>query len=306
MFPTETVYGLGASALHPDAAKKIYVAKGRPQDNPLIVHIANPEDAERYAYTTKLYYKVAEQYMPGPITFILKKRENIPDNVTGGLDTVAIRVPINIHAHRLIVKSGLPIAAPSANISGRPSATTAGHCVADLYGRVDVILDGGESNFGLESTIVRETDKGLRILRPGAITVEDLRNICDDVTVDPAVYEKFDGIPEAPGMKYRHYAPKADVIILDGSDKDVYDYLSDKRNCQILCYAEDVRLLSRSDAISVGSRLNPSEQAHVLFSCLRQYDEAGTIYARMPEKNGVGLAVFNRLIKAAGYHIIHL
>ena len=306
-FPTETVYGLGANALDPEAARKIYAAKGRPSDNPLIIHIAEPEDAEKYAYTSELYYKIAERFMPGPITVILPKRPCIPDTVTGGLNTVAIRVPADFYASKLISYAGVPIAAPSANISGRPSATLARHCLADFDGRIDAILDGGECTFGLESTIVKPTSDGkLRLLRPGAVTPDDLRCICNDIEIDPAVLNKFSGTPEAPGMKYRHYAPSAPVIILDGADEQVYKFLSDKSDCGILCYSEDMPRVSGKKVLSMGSRYSPAEQAHMLFACLRNFDEVPVIYARMPSKNGIGLAVFNRLIKAAGYEIISI
>lgn len=304
-FPTETVYGLGADALDPEAAGKIYAAKGRPSDNPLIIHIAEPEDAEQYAYTSEIYYRIAERFMPGPITVILPKKPCIPDTVTGGLDTVAVRVPIDFHAHKLIKYAGVPIAAPSANISGRPSATSASHCLADFDGRIDAVLDGGECTFGLESTIVKASDGGtLRLLRPGAVTPEDLSGICSKVEIDPAVLNKFTGTPEAPGMKYRHYAPSAPVIILDGPDEQVYKFLSDKCDCGILCYSEDIPRLSGNNVFSMGSRNSPAEQAHMLFKCLRRFEGVSVIYARMPSKNGIGLAVFNRLIKAAGYEII--
>ena len=307
ILPTETVYGIGADALDAGAAEKIYAAKGRPSDNPLIIHLAEPEDAEKYAYTTELYYKIANRFMPGPITFILPKKNCIPDAVTGGLDTVAIRIPVERHAHRLIELAGVPIAAPSANISGRPSPTSAEHCRDDMDGRVDIILDGGVCSFGLESTIVKPNGRGgLKLLRPGAITPDDLRTVCEDVEIDCAVFSKFTGTPEAPGMKYRHYAPDARVIILDGSDSQVYSFLEDKQDCGILCYSEDKPLLNYRNVSVIGSRYSPAEQAHLLFKCLREFKGVDTIYARMPSDGGVGLAVYNRLVKAAGYEILKL
>lgn len=308
-FPTETVYGLGASALDSAAAERIYAAKGRPSDNPLIIHLARPEDAEKYAVTNELYYELARRFMPGPITVILPKRDIIPSSVTGGLDTVAVRVPLNIFANRLINAAGVPIAAPSANISGRPSATCAKYCLQDFDGRIDAVLDGGDSAFGLESTIVKLCDGGLRLLRPGAVTPEELGSIGVTVTVDPSVTERFDGIPEAPGMKYRHYAPRAEVIIVDGGDREVYDYLRDKKDCGILCFSEDEPLLRLKGAVSLGPRSDPLAQAHALFRLLREFDGRDgidTIYARMPGRDGAGLAVFNRLIKAAGYRVLRL
>ena len=307
IFPTETVYGIGADALDAGAAGKIYAAKGRPSDNPLIIHLAEPEDAEKYAYTSELYYKLAERFMPGPITVILPKKDCIPDTVTGGLDTVAVRIPVERHAHRLIELAGVPIAAPSANISGRPSPTSAEHCRHDMDGRVDIILDGGMCSFGLESTIVKPDGRGgLKLLRPGAVTPDDLRTVCADVEIDSAVFSKFSGTPEAPGMKYRHYAPDARVIILDGDDRQVYSFLEDKQDCGILCYREDKPLLGFKNAMVIGSRCSPAEQAHLLFKCLREFQGVDTIYARMPSGGGIGLAVFNRLVKAAGYDILKL
>ena len=201
-FPPETVYGLGASALDADAARRIYAAKGRPSDNPLIIHLARAEDAEEYAVTSELYYKLAQRFMPGPITVILPKKDIIPLSVTGGLPTVAVRVPLNIHAHKLISAVGVPVAAPSANISGRPSATCARYCLEVFDGRIDAVLDGGDAAFGLESTIVKPDGDGLRLLRPGAVTPEELSSLGVPVTVDPSVTERFEGTPEAPGMKY--------------------------------------------------------------------------------------------------------
>ena len=220
VFPTETVYGLGANALDDKAAAKIFAAKGRPSDNPLITHLAAVEDAEKYCETNELFYKLANRFMPGPLTVILpKKLRNgkpvIPDTVTGGLPNAAIRIPSNPTAHALIEAAGVPVAAPSANISGSPSPTTLRHVVEDMYGRVDIIIDGGDSDIGLESTVVLLCGGEPRLLRPGAVTFEELRQICGDITADRAVYEKTDGIPLSPGMKYRHYAPRARVIMLD-------------------------------------------------------------------------------------------
>ncbi len=309
-FPTETVYGLGGSALDEAVAAKIYAAKGRPSDNPLIVHLADPAEAERYADTCPLYEALAERFMPGPLTVILPKRSCIPDAVTGGLPTVALRVPVDRIAHELIAQAGVPIAAPSANRSGRPSTTTAAHCVTDLMGRVDAILDGGPCIFGVESTIVKigEDGESLRLLRPGIVTPEDLQQVCRQLYVDPAVLRQVttDAPPEAPGMKYRHYAPEAEVIILDGDDRAVYTFLKDKKNCGILCYEEDRELLARPNAYSMGGKNNSREQAHRLFACLRDFSGVGRIYARMPSREGIGMAVFNRLIKAAGYSVLQL
>ncbi len=311
IFPTETVYGLGANALDAEASAKIYAAKGRPSDNPLISHLACAEDAEKYCVTGDLYYRIAESFMPGPITVVLPKKENIiPDTTTGGLSTAAIRVPLDPIAHRLIELAGVPIAAPSANLSGSPSPTTLRHVIEDMFGRVDCIIDGGDSDIGVESTIAMpdsdEEGELIRLLRPGAVTVEMLREICPRVIADAAVTRKSDARPLAPGMKYRHYAPKSKVIMLDGEDEAVYAYLADKSDCAILCYDGDMCLLNRERTISLGDKNDHYAQAHRLFAALRDLDGAPVIYARMPAQDGVGLAVFNRLVKAAGYEIMKL
>ena len=312
IFPTETVYGLGANALDSSASAKIYAAKGRPSDNPLICHLASADDAEKYCVVNETYKRLSERFMPGPLTVILPKKYNekgesiVPDTTTGGLDSVAVRVPSNRIARALIERSGLPIAAPSANISGSPSPTTLRHVLEDMYGRVDCIIDGGDSEIGLESTIVMPKDDKIYLLRPGAITVEMLREICDDIVVDASVTAKSDARPLAPGMKYRHYAPKSKVVMLNGDDESVYSYLADKSDCAILCYDGDKCLLCRDHAMSLGDKNDHLTQAHRLFAALRDLDGVGTIYARMPSCDGVGLAVFNRMVKAAGYEIIEL
>ena len=208
-FPTETVYGLGADATDAEAAKKIYAAKGRPSDNPLIIHVSEPKDAELYARTCELYYALADAFMPGPLTVIMPKRDTIPDGVTGGLDSVAVRCPSHAVARELIALSGCAIAAPSANISGSPSPTSAAHVISDLNGIIDAIIDGGECDIGLESTIVKIDGDKLVLLRPGAITVDALRCVCDRVEIAPAVTAALaeNERPLSPGMKYRHYAP---------------------------------------------------------------------------------------------------
>ena len=310
VFPTETVYGLGANALDEGATARIFEAKGRPQDNPLIVHVARPEDAEKYALTNKLFYKLAASFMPGPLTVILPKNDVIPDSVTAGLDSVAIRVPIHPTARKLISLSERPIAAPSANISGRPSPTSSAHVIQDMNGRADAILCGDDSAIGVESTVVKITgDDSLIICRPGGITPEMLAEICSDVSIDPAVLSRFDGKPVSPGMKYRHYAPKAAVTVLIGTEEQIVNFLSDKSNFGLLCYNEDRRLLEYENSIPFGSEGDLSGQAHLLFDCLRKFDEINRItqiYARMPSRDGIGLAVYNRLIKAAGFSVIQL
>jgi L-threonylcarbamoyladenylate synthase len=308
-FPTETVYGLGGNALDPDAARRIYAAKGRPSDNPLIVHLAEPQHALRYARTGALYDRIAETLMPGPLTVILKKRDIIPDSVTGGLDSVGIRVPSHPVARELIELAGVPVAAPSANLSGKPSPTTFAHVIHDLDGKVDCIIDGGNCDFGLESTIIKPEDGVIKLLRPGAVTVEMLAVLGETVYIDPAVTEKFDGVPLAPGMKYRHYAPDKPLIVVEGSDEAFYAFLSEKSRCGVICFDEDLPYVKGKNVISCGSRTDSLKQAQSLFACLRRFDrkrDIDVIYARMPSKVGIGLAVFNRLIKAAGFQVHHL
>ncbi len=314
-FPTETVYGLGADALDENAAKKIYAAKGRPSDNPLIVHLADASEAERYCRTNELFRRLADAFCPGPLTMILPKRDCIPYTVTGGLETVGIRIPSNPVAHELIRLSGVPIAAPSANLSGKPSPTEFCHIERDLDGRADVLIDGGPCTVGVESTIVKIDDGKISLLRPGGITLEMLREISPDIYVDRCVTEKLrEGTrPLAPGMMYRHYAPDAPLVILDGADEAFYRYVTEKREsgeaCGVLCFDEDMdRLSGFSQVQSIGARTDGEEHARRLFECLRRFDGSGVevIYARMPDRSGIGLAVFNRLIKASGYTVRQL
>ena len=309
-FPTETVYGLGADATSAESCKNIFVAKGRPQDNPLIVHLAYVSEADTYAYTSDLFKKIAAEFMPGPLTVILPKKEIIPDTVTAGLDSVAIRVPMNPTAHKLIKLSRKPIAAPSANLSGKPSPTTAAHVIDDLTGRVEAILCGKDAEVGVESTVIKLTgENSLVICRPGGITKEMLESVCDNVTIDPAVLSKFDGKPISPGMKYRHYAPSAPVSVLVGTEKMIIDFLNDKKDFGLLCYDDDRELLKYPNAVSFGKSDDLNSQAHLLFDRLRTFDDnkgVKQIFARMPSQEGIGLAVYNRLIKAAGFSIITL
>ena len=310
VFPTETVYGLGGNGLLSDAAMKIYSAKGRPSDNPLIIHIAEPEDADKYAHTSDTYYRLAEAFMPGPLTVIMPKRDCIPLSVTGGLDTVAVRCPSHPIAHELIKKCGVPIAAPSANISGRPSPTSAEYVIEDMQGRVDMIIDGGECEIGLESTIVKIDGNSLTLLRPGAITYDALCCVCDDVKIAPAVLEKLaeNEKPLSPGMKYRHYAPNSDFVLLDGDDKDVLEFIKKEQienNCAVLCYDEEFEYLAPSLSISIGKKDDLSTQAKRLFTSLRDADKLGAtkIYAHLPTLDGLGLALYNRMIRAAAHTI---
>ena len=317
VFPTETVYGLGADATNPKAAEAIFAAKGRPADNPLIIHIANPEDAEKYTYTNEPYYKLASRFMPGPLTVVLKAREIIPMQTRASLPTVAVRCPSNKIARALIRASGTAVAAPSANLSGTPSPTSASHVIDDMDGRVDVIIDGGACRFGLESTIVKINDDGsLVLLRPGEITLADLSAVAENITVADAVTDKLkEGeVALSPGMKYRHYAPKAPLELLDGDASLAIEYVKKNimQNIAFICYDEDLLAFSSAfptaQCYSFGKRGDEKAQAHLLFSILREADKENfdKIYAPLPSTDGVGLALYNRMIRAAAHKIVKL
>lgn len=310
--PTETVYGLAGSALLEDSAAKIYAAKGRPADNPLIVHVAYPEDAARIAYTTPLFYKLAERFMPGPLTVILKKRDLIPDTVTAGGDTVAVRCPSNPVAHRLIEVSGHPIAAPSANRSGIPSPTTARHVREDMDGLIDMIVDGGPCEIGLESTVIRlDGDDACTVLRPGAVTPEMLGEIVPRVSVAGAVVQPAlanGKKPESPGMKYKHYAPRAELILVDAP----FDWFAAlvRENAGegvgVMIPDEDAKRFDNVTKLSLGPRGDAKEWSHRFFSLLREADDCGLkkIYAELPPPEGETLALYNRIIRAAGCRVL--
>ncbi len=311
--PTETVYGLAGSAFIPESAEKIFAAKGRPADNPLIVHIAYPADAERIAYTNELYYRLAEKFMPGPLTVILPKRDNIPLSVTAGLDSVAIRCPSNPVAHRLIEVSGHPIAAPSANRSGIPSPTSALHVKADMDGRIDMIIDGGECEIGLESTVIKLDGDGCTILRPGAVTADMLSEICREVRISKAVLEPSlatEMKPESPGMKYKHYAPTAEVVLIEASDDAFVSYVKKVATGVYGVLIPDELAVNFADAklLLTGERTNAAEASRRLFSLLRLADdmELKTVYALCPRKSDDYLAYYNRIVRAAGCSILKL
>lgn len=316
VFPTETVYGLGGDATNPEASKKIYAAKGRPSDNPLIIHIYTPEDAEKYAFTNQTYYKLAKSFMPGPLTVVLKARESVPKATRGGLETVAVRCPVHPVARELIRLSAVPIAAPSANLSGSPSPTKASHAFDDMNGRVEMIIDGGECDFGLESTIVKIEDNGdLCLLRPGKITVEELRKIASVSLADAVVDKLKEGeVALSPGMKYRHYAPKSPLVLLDGDVDASIKYISESESKRIavISYSEDIDKLSRAlpnaALFEFGEMQDEIGQAHRLFDILREADKINfdVIYAPLPEMSGIGLAIYNRMIRAAAHTIINL
>lgn len=308
-FPTETVYGLGANALDSEAASKIYAAKNRPSDNPLIIHLAGAEDAERYCVTNELFYTLAEKFMPGPLTVILPKKDIIPHTVTGGLETVAVRVPSNETARSFIKAAGVPIAAPSANLSGKPSPTQARHVILDMFGRIDMIIAGEDCEIGLESTIISLAEPIPKIYRPGKVTFEELKELCPELLISDAVLNQHKGRPESPGMMYKHYSPKAEVTIIDAERQARIAFMQGKPDCGILCYDEDAELLSMPYARTIGKESIPEDQARLLFARLREFDEIEKIteiYSPMPRAEGVGLAVLNRLIRAAGFRIIKL
>ena len=325
-FPTETVYGLGGDALNPDSSKKIYEAKGRPSDNPLIVHIADIDAISKIAVLDDSVYemddvsgavnRLAEAFWPGPLTIILKKTDAVPYETTGGLDTVAIRMPSDKIAAVFIRESCGYIAAPSANISGRPSPTRVSHVIEDLSGRVDMIIDGGDVDIGLESTIVDLTEDRPYILRPGAITEQMLKDILPDVTMDKGLKRDADAAPKAPGMKYRHYAPNGQLTIVTGDTDDVIDYINDKAaackadliKCGVICPNEHL-LRYKAPVVKCTGRSGDEEAvAKRLYSILREFDAEGVeeIYSESFESEGLGSAVMNRLIKAAGHKIVQV
>jgi len=313
VFPTETVYGLGANALDEKAIEKIYKAKGRPSDNPLIVHVASQEQVDDLVEEVPLRAKqIMEAFWPGPLTIILKKNPDISDVVTGGLDTIAIRMPSNKIALKIIEQSGLPIAAPSANISGRPSPTQEEHVIKDLDGRVDMIVCGGKTVFGLESTVLDLTTSPALILRPGSITLDDIKRVINDVTMDPGLNEKMkDHVkPRSPGMKYTHYSPDAEVILFEGKERAISEAIKDQlihlpNHLKIGILATEemaIEYLKEADnIITLGKRSEPGDIGAMLFKALRDFDELGVdiILAEGIEAVGVGEAVMNRLRKAA-------
>lgn len=310
VFPTETVYGLGGNGLNENAAKKIYAAKGRPSDNPLIIHISRPEDAEKYCYTNEYFYSLAKAFMPGPLTVILPKKDIIPFSVTGGLDTVAVRCPSHPVARAIIEEAKIPVAAPSANISGKPSPTCAAYVIEDMDGRVDMIIDGGNCEIGLESTIIKLDGGKATLLRPGAITCDALECVCQSVEIAPSVSEALseNERPLSPGMKYRHYAPSSPFVLLSGDDEAQINFLKSavkNENCAILCYNEETDALNGGKLLPIGEKDDLIHQAKVLFTTLRDADKLGVniIYGHLPPKSGLGLALYNRMIRAAAHTI---
>lgn len=316
-FPTETVYGLGGNGLNPASAKAIYAAKGRPSDNPLILHIADRN--ELYSLVSEVPEsadKLMDAFWPGPMTLIFPKSELVPKESTGGLDTVAIRMPSHPVAAALIRAAGVPIAAPSANRSGRPSPTMASHVWEDMEGRIEMILDGGEVGIGLESTIIDLTDGVPTILRPGYITQTMIEEVIGHTEVDKAsTGENAEHVrPKAPGMKYRHYAPKAEMTLVSGESAKVCEKLMELsaesitqgKKVRIICTEETKEDFVGRDAVSAGYRRHPEMIAHNLFRILREADQDGVevLLSETFEETELGSAVMNRLMKAAGYHIL--
>lgn len=317
-FPTETVYGLGGDALNPDSSKKIYAAKGRPSDNPLIVHVYRFEDVEEIVQEVpESARKLAKAFWPGPLTMIMNKNGKVPYETTGGLDTVAIRMPNNKIALKLIQESGGFIAAPSANTSGRPSPTVARYCIEDLSGKIEMIIDGGQVGIGLESTIVDLTSEIPMILRPGYITADMLKEVLGDISIDRTIIDSSSTQkPKAPGMKYRHYAPKGALTIVQGTQGAVVDYINSetKKAAQSgkkvgVIGTDATRNLYEADVVkSVGNRDDESTIAHELFKVLREFDDENVdvMYSESFDDSGIGQAIMNRLLKAAGHHVIIL
>lgn len=325
-FPTETVYGLGANALDEAAARKIYAAKGRPSDNPLIVHVSSFEEVgPLVAAVPDMARHLMEAFWPGPLTLIFPKSPLVPYGTTGGLDTVAVRMPEDPVANRLIALAGVPVAAPSANTSGRPSPTTAAHVLQDMDGRIDMVIDGGPVGIGVESTIVDVSGDVPVVLRPGAVTMEMLREVLGEVWVDPAILGPMqaDVRPKAPGMKYKHYAPKAELTLVEPEDGDMenpeglrrmaakINQLAGEKLAQgfqvgIICTDESMDSYPKGMVRSIGKRARRETVAHNLYGILREFDDLGAqyIFGESFPKDNLGQAIMNRLSKAAGYHIL--
>lgn len=318
VIPTETVYGLGANALDEGAVEKIFLAKGRPQDNPLIVHIGDRKELDNLVVEVPIVAKNAmDLFWPGPITFILKKKEIIPVKTSGGLDSVGIRFPSNKIAQEIIKASKVPIAAPSANLSGKPSPTEVNRCIEDLEGKIEYIVGGNESEIGLESTVLDCTVYPPCILRPGAVTLEDLRKVDEKIYIDRALLDHSEvNKPKAPGMKYRHYAPKGDLIVVKGDIENtigkintlIMEQLRNGKDVAVLATDETISRYNCEHKISIGRRSDINSIGKNLFEVLRKCDDLNVdiILSEAFEETGVGIAVMNRLNKASGYNIIEV
>lgn len=310
--PTETVYGLAADALNPGAVKKIFQAKGRPADNPLIVHISAWEQIRPLVTKIpKLAEKLAEKFWPGPLTIILPKSDLVPEITSGGLDTVGIRMPSHPVARALITCSNRPLAAPSANISGYPSTTSAQHVMEDMHGKIAAVIDGGICSVGVESTVIMlESETRVRILRPGFITAEMLKTVADEVIIDPAITHDLQEGQQArsPGMKYKHYSPHAKVFLVEGNFEAFSNFVNQQNQEDTWAVTFSQEECDKLNCHSLSYGVSDAEQAQQIFGVLRHLDElhAKTVYVRSPKTDGVGLAVYNRLIRAAGFEVIHL
>ena len=309
--PTETVYGLGANGPDEQAVAKIFEAKGRPQDNPLILHIAGAEHIEQFAHhIPQAAYDLAEKFWPGPLTIILPARDIVPKCTTAGLPTVAVRCPDSEVTREIIRLAGVPVAAPSANISGKPSTTTAEHVRHDHEGKIDAIVDGGPCRVGVESTIVDLTERRPRLLRPGGIGPEQLMEVLGDLVVDKAVTAEItkDEVVKAPGMKYKHYAPQSEVVIVGGSREKAAAYIRThfEEGDRVLCFEEELPLYDGCNPLSYGQEADVNTLSAGLFAALRELDDPKIhqVYARCPVGGGVAYAVQNRLKKAAAFHIV--
>ena len=309
--PTETVYGLGANGLNPDAVGRIFAAKGRPQDNPLILHIPSADWLERYCVDIPdTAYALAERFWPGPLTMVLRRKRVVPDVVTAGLDTVGMRCPAHPVCRAILAAADVPVAAPSGNTSGRPSPTNMADMLEDMDGKIDGIVDGGPCAVGVESTIVDLTVMPPRLLRPGGVTLEQLRDALGEVAVDPAVTRLMGAgeQPRAPGMKYRHYAPKAPVTVVQGAPAAAARYIQAHMapGDGVICFDEYAGLFAGHPLEQLGPSTDVPEQARRVFEALRWFDGTGVsrIWAQCPAAAGIGLAVANRLNKAAGFHIV--
>ena len=309
--PTETVYGLGADGLNPEAVDKIFAAKGRPGDNPLILHVTGPEQLPRFCHDIPdAAYLLAQRFWPGPLTMVLPANACVPRRTTGGLSTVAIRCPKTAVTREIIRLAGVPIAAPSANLSGKPSTTTARHVLDDHDGRIDAVVDGGPCAVGVESTIVDLTEARPRLLRPGGVTPEELAQVLGDLVIDPAVTAPLrqDAVVRAPGMKYRHYAPQEPVLIVSGSREKAAAYIRAhfSPGDRVLCFEEELPLYEDCDPLSYGREADVASLSAGLFAALRILDSpsVGKVFARCPVGGGVAYAVQNRLQKAAAFHIV--
>ena len=309
--PTETVYGLGADGLNPQAVAKIFEAKGRPNDNPLILHIADADQITALCHDVpESAYRLAEKFWPGPLTMVLPARSIVPKETTAGLSTVAVRCPDSTITRDIIRMAGVPLAAPSANISGKPSTTTAQHVFNDHMGKIPMIVDGGACRVGVESTIVDLTEDPPRLLRPGGITPAQLIEVLGDLVVDKAVTAQVDkdAVVKAPGMKYRHYAPACQVVIVSGSSEQAAACIRKlyKPGDRVLCFQEELPLFQGCDPLSYGTEKDLTSLSAGLFAALRELDDPSVqkVYARCPEGDGIAYAIQNRLKKAAAFQII--